>query len=59
MDFVIGLSPQHPQVVLASPCSGHGFKFASVVGEIVADLATTGATRQPIEPFSPQRVALE
>jgi sarcosine oxidase len=59
MDFVIGLSPQHPQVVLASPCSGHGFKFASVVGEIVADLATTGATRQPIEPFSPQRFALE
>jgi sarcosine oxidase len=55
MDFVIGLSPRHPQVVLASPCSGHGFKFASVVGEIMADLAISGATRQPIEPFTPTR----
>jgi len=55
MDFVIGFSPQHPQVVIASPCSGHGFKFASVVGEIIADLATTGTTRQPIEPFMPTR----
>ncbi len=55
MDFVLGLSPQHPQVVIASPCSGHGYKFASVVGEIVADLATSGATRQPIAPFMPTR----
>jgi sarcosine oxidase len=55
MDFVLGLSPQHPQVVIASPCSGHGYKFTSVVGEIVADLATTGATRQPIAPFSLER----
>jgi sarcosine oxidase len=55
MDFVLGLSPRHPQVVIASPCSGHGYKFASVVGEIVADLAISGATRQPIAPFSPER----
>jgi sarcosine oxidase len=54
-DFLIGLHPQHAQVVLASPCSGHGFKFASVVGEIVADLAIEGATRQPIAPFTPGR----
>jgi sarcosine oxidase len=38
-------------VVIASPCSGHGYKFASVVGEIVADLAMAGATRLPIAPF--------
>jgi sarcosine oxidase len=56
MDFLIGLHPQHPQVVLASPCSGHGFKFASVVGEIVADLAIDGATRHPIAPFAPERL---
>ena len=37
--FVIDLHPDHPQVSFASPCSGHGFKFASVVGEILADLA--------------------
>jgi len=39
--FVIDLHPQHPQVVLASPCSGHGYKFCSVIGEILADLAGT------------------
>jgi sarcosine oxidase len=53
--FVIGAHPRHPQVVIASPCSGHGYKFASVVGEILADLATSGATRQPIAPFMPTR----
>jgi sarcosine oxidase len=55
MDFVIGVHPQHPQVAIASPCSGHGYKFASVVGEIMADLAIQGATRHPIAPFSPTR----
>jgi len=53
--FVIGLHPDHPQVSFASPCSGHGYKFATVVGEILADLATEGATRHPIEMFSPAR----
>ena len=38
-DFVIDRSPVDPRVVLASPCSGHGFKFASVIGEVLADLA--------------------
>jgi sarcosine oxidase len=35
--FVIDVHPQCPQVLLVSPCSGHGFKFSSVIGEIVAD----------------------
>jgi glycine/D-amino acid oxidase-like deaminating enzyme len=35
--------------------AGHGFKFASVVGAIGADLTTEGATALPIEPFSPAR----
>ncbi|MDP2389750.1 MAG: FAD-dependent oxidoreductase, partial [Acidobacteriota bacterium] len=55
--FVIGLHPDHAQVVIASPCSGHGYKFASVVGEILADLAIGGATRHPIGLFSPARFA--
>ncbi|MBB4039459.1 sarcosine oxidase [Microvirga flocculans] len=38
-DFVVDLSPADPRIVLASPCSGHGFKFASVLGEVLADLA--------------------
>lgn len=46
--FVIDLLPGYPQVVVASPCSGHGFKFSSVVGEILADLAITGGTRHAI-----------
>lgn len=38
--FIIDALPGFPEVVVASPCSGHGYKFASVVGEILADLAT-------------------
>ncbi len=37
--FVIDRHPSHPAVILASPCSGHGFKFASAIGELLADLA--------------------
>jgi sarcosine oxidase len=57
-DFVIGLHPHHPQVAIASPCSGHGYKFASVVGEILADLAIDGVTRHPVAWFSPTRFDL-
>ncbi len=53
--FLLDAHPQHPQVLICSPCSGHGFKFASVVGEIMADLAETGATRHPIGPFRAAR----
>jgi sarcosine oxidase len=53
--FVIGHHPDQPGVVIASPCSGHGYKFASVVGEILADLAIDGATRHPIDLFDPRR----
>ena len=53
--FVIGRHPEHPQVVLTSPCSGHGYKFASVVGEILADLTRDGSTRHPIGLFAPDR----
>lgn len=38
--FILDHLPDHPQVTVASPCSGHGYKFASVIGEILADLAT-------------------
>jgi len=48
-NFVIDRHPLHPQVVIVGGFSGHGFKFASVVGEIAADLALEGATRHPIE----------
>ena len=53
--FVIGLHPHHPGVSLAVGFSGHGFKFSSVVGEILADLAIDGKTRHPISLFDPKR----
>ena len=49
--FIIDTLPGHPEVVVASPCSGHGYKFASVVGEIIADLATTGQSRFDLAMF--------
>jgi sarcosine oxidase len=56
-DFVIDLSPRDPRIVVASPCSGHGYKFASVVGEVLADLATEGWTRHNINRFGIDRFA--
>lgn len=53
--FVIGRHPQFEPVSIACGFSGHGFKFAQVVGEILADVAVTGATRHPIAIFSPLR----
>jgi sarcosine oxidase len=51
-DFLIDRLPGHPNVIVASPCSGHGFKFAPVIGEILADLATGGTTRHDISRFA-------
>lgn len=51
-DFLIDFVPGEPGIIVASPCSGHGFKFASVIGEILADLATAGGTALPIARFS-------
>lgn len=39
-DFIVDRHPEHPHVVVASPCSGHGFKFSIVTGALAADLAT-------------------
>jgi sarcosine oxidase len=50
--FLIDHHPELPQVWVASPCSGHGFKFSSVIGEIMADLATQGKTRHDISLFN-------
>jgi sarcosine oxidase len=50
-DFIVDRLPSAPAVIVASPCSGHGFKFAPVVGEILADLVTQGATRHDISRF--------
>jgi sarcosine oxidase len=57
-DFIVDRHPAHPQITIASPCSGHGFKFGVVIGRILADLATRGATEYPIERFRLDRAAL-
>jgi hypothetical protein len=54
--FVIDLHPDYPQVSFASPCSGHGFKFASVIGEVLADLATERETGHDISRFGITRL---
>lgn len=47
--FVLDIHPECPAVVLGAGFSGHGFKFASVIGEILAELALDGITRHPTE----------
>jgi sarcosine oxidase len=53
--FIVDRHPKTPQIVVASACSGHGFKFAPVMGEILADLATAGKTGHDIERFQLSR----
>ena len=53
--FIIDTLPGFDQVIVASPCSGHGYKFASVIGEVLADLATQGASAFDLSMFSLRR----
>jgi sarcosine oxidase len=53
--FILDRHPEHPQVVYACGFSGHGFKFSSVIGEILADLAVEGRTGHPIGFLSRER----
>jgi sarcosine oxidase len=55
--FVIDRLPDHPAVLLASPCSGHGFKHSAAVGEILAELVSEGRSRIRVAPFSLSRLA--
>jgi sarcosine oxidase len=50
-DFLIDRLPGYPQVIVASPCSGHGFKFAPVIGEILADMAISATTEHDLSRF--------
>jgi len=53
--FILDTLPDHPQIAVGAGFSGHGFKFASVIGEILADLATEGGTDHPIDMFGLDR----
>jgi sarcosine oxidase len=54
--FAVGAVPGLDKVTVVSACSGHGFKFAPVLGEIAADLALHGGTEYPIDLFDPRRL---
>jgi sarcosine oxidase len=54
--FVITRPEGFTNITVACGFSGHGFKFVPVVGEVLADLATTGATAHPIALFDPRRL---
>lgn len=53
--FLIDRHPEHDNVIVASPCSGHGFKFASAVGEALAELAIVGRPRLNLDFLSARR----
>jgi sarcosine oxidase len=55
--FILDRHPTLPEVAIAAGFSGHGYKFCSVVGEIMADLAQSSETRHDIELFRLKRFA--
>jgi sarcosine oxidase len=57
-DFIIDLHPDHPRIIIASPCSGHGFKFSSLTGKLLCDLAIKGHTDFDLSPFAISRKTL-
>jgi sarcosine oxidase len=50
--FVIDRHPERPNVIVASPCSGHGFKYSAAIGEVLAQLVTVGTSTLDISPFA-------
>ncbi|MES2523078.1 MAG: N-methyl-L-tryptophan oxidase [Gemmatimonadota bacterium] len=55
--FLIDTLADAPEVLVVSACSGHGFKFSSAIGELLADMALDGASTFDITPFRMQRLA--
>ena len=58
-DFIVDFHPAHPNVLISSACSGHGFKFASVIGEIQADLIMHRKTLLDISRFRVDRPSMQ
>jgi sarcosine oxidase len=55
--FVIDRHPRMPNVIIASPCSGHGFKHSAAIGEALAQMALDSRTSMDLESFSLRRFA--
>lgn len=58
LHFIIDSHPVHQQILLASPCSGHGFKFSSAIGELLADTTAGSRPRVDCSPFTLARFGL-
>lgn len=58
MHFVLDYYPENSNVLIVSPCSGHGFKFSSAVGEMVRQLVVEGKTDFDLMPFRLGRMRL-
>jgi len=56
--FIVDRHPAHPNVIFAAGFSGHGFKFAPIIGSILADLTIDDRTAEPIAFLSASRPAL-
>jgi sarcosine oxidase len=54
-DFIIDFHPDSKRVVIASPCSGHGFKHSAAIGEALAEMALQGKSTLDINHFSLSR----
>lgn len=55
--FVIDVHPSDRNVIVASPCSGHGFKHSAAIGEVIAELATSGTSELDISAFTFSRAS--
>jgi sarcosine oxidase len=49
--FAIDVHPRDANLLVVSPCSGHGFKHSAAIGEAVAELALTGRSAIDLQPF--------
>jgi sarcosine oxidase len=56
-DFVIDWHPESTDVLIASPCSGHGFKHSAAIGEVAAEMVTSGTSLIDVSAFSVHRFA--
>lgn len=50
-NFIIDFHPGNKNIIVASPCSGHGFKFATIIGKILSDLAIGSEVMFDLSPF--------
>ena len=55
--FQVDFLPGRPDVIVASPCSGHGFKFSCYIGRVLADMAVSGQRDMPAEAWRIARSA--